>query len=179
MMNAHFFANPMPRRLTVLANHVYTRLLLAAGWTLLVTVMLVQSSSQPIVGAPAPPGKPDLWREIELTSGHVVVFALLVLLWWWALSAKLPPPRALFVAVGFALIFGTITELAQTALSDRQASFFDMAVNWTVTIMTATFLSERWRVRLSPLRPPLAGSESAQGQGQKRDSAAARRTPQR
>lgn len=126
---------------------------LALAWTILVTVMLVQSSGKPYVGPPAPPGEPDLWREIQLTSGHVVVFVVLVVLWWWALSSKLPQPRALFVAVGFALIFGCISEIAQTAVGDRQASFFDMAVNWSVTIMTATVISTRWRAQYQHTLP--------------------------
>lgn len=126
------------------------RVLLALAWTLLVTVMLVQSSGKPVIGPPAPPGAPDLRREIELTLGHVVVFFSLVVLWWWAVLALLPAPRALFVAVGFALIFGLITELAQTAVADRQASLFDIAVNWTVTIATAAWISARWR-KLHPL----------------------------
>lgn len=144
-MKKLLFSHPMLRRFIALLTGFPARLALAVGWTLLVTITLVQSSANPVVGPAAPPGHPDLWREIQLTSEHVVVFGALVWLWWWAFSARLAPPRALFVAVGFALIFGALTELAQTALSDRQASFFDMAVNWTTTIMTATFISARWR----------------------------------
>lgn len=120
--------------------HVFKRP--AARWTvalvytLFVTVLLVQSSSQPVVGPPAPPGAPDLRREIELIAGHVVVFAVLVVVWWWALSAILPVTRAMFVTLGFALIYGVITELAQVAVADREPSLFDVAVNWTVTVAT-------------------------------------------
>ena len=123
------------------------RWLLALAYTLFVTVMLVQSSSQPLVGPPAPPGAPDFWREIELTLGHVCAFAGLVVLLWWALLALLPTPRALFVTVAFAVIFGVMTELAQTLVADRQASLFDLAVNWTVTVFVASFILERWRAR--------------------------------
>lgn len=131
-------------RLGVL-KHPVTRYLLAGGWTLLVTVTLVQSSSQPVVGPPAPPGAPDLEREILLTLGHIVAFSVLTALWWWALIPRRPEPRALFVAVGFALILGFITEIAQTFVADRGASFYDVMVNWTVTIATATAISSRWR----------------------------------
>ncbi|MFO7320758.1 MAG: hypothetical protein DIU68_003435 [Chloroflexota bacterium] len=121
----------------------------ALAYTVFVTILLVQSSTQPLVGPPAPPGPPDLQRELLLTLGHVVTFSLLVIIWWWAGKALLPAPRALFVAVGFALVFGLITELAQTAMVDRQASLFDLAVNWTTTIATATLISERWRKRMA------------------------------
>jgi VanZ family protein len=145
----------MIRHMTFFTTHVYdnlawlknpfVRYALAFAWTLLVTVMLVQSSSQPVVGPPAPPGAPDLTREIELTIGHIITFFVLVVLWWWALEPRLKGPRALFVAVGFALIFGVITELAQSIVPDREASLFDLAVNWTVTIAAATLISARWR----------------------------------
>src|SRR5687767_13665029 len=84
---------------------------LAIVYTLLVTVLLVQSSSQPIVGPPAPPGMPDLKREIELTLAHIVVFSALVVVWWWALLTVLPTHRAIFVTLTFVLAFGVITEV--------------------------------------------------------------------
>lgn len=115
------------------------------GFTLLTTVLLVQSSSQPIVGPPAPPGAPDLKREIELTIGHIVVFTTLVGLWWWALLPDLPSERALFVAVGFALIYGVITELAQSVVPDREVSFYDVAVNWCSTALAAWLITYRQR----------------------------------
>lgn len=123
------------------------RWLLALAFTLLVTVLLVQSSSKPLLGSPAPPGAPDLKREIELTLGHVGAFFGLVVLWWWALQAVLPTPRALFVTVSFAIIFGLLTEMAQTLVADRQASLFDLAVNWTVSVFVTSFILERWRLR--------------------------------
>jgi hypothetical protein len=86
--------------------HSMVRRGLALCFTVLTTVLLVQSSSHPIVGPPAPPGAPDLKREIVLTIGHIVAFASLVVLWWSALLPDLPSRRALFVAVGFALIYG-------------------------------------------------------------------------
>lgn len=121
------------------------RLGLAAAWTLTLTIILVQSSAQPLVGPAAPPGQPDLLREVQLTGGHVIAFAGLVLWWWWALILKLPPQRALFVAVGFALIFGTLTEFAQWFVVDRGPSLFDLAVNWSATILMASLISTRWR----------------------------------
>ncbi len=121
------------------------RWLLASAFTLLATVMLVQSSSQPVIGPPSPPGAPSFGREIELMLGHIAVFAGLVVFWCWAMHTILPVPRALFVAVAFAVIYGFMTELAQTLVADRQASLFDIAVNWTVTVFTGAFILERWR----------------------------------
>jgi VanZ family protein len=146
-------------RLGILKSHP-VRWLLALAYTLLVTVMLVQSSGQPMIGPPAPPGPPSLLRELELTMGHIVAFSGLVVLWWWAMQAILSPPRALFVAVGFAVIFGFMSELAQTLVSDRQASLFDLAVNWTSTVFTAAFILEKWRDTRHPPRQRLSEPSS-------------------
>jgi VanZ family protein len=112
----------------------------AIAFTLLCTVMLVQSSSQPMVGPPAPPGEPDLMREILLTFGHIGAFSGVVSLWCWALLPALSLRRALFVAVGFALIYGGLTEFAQSFVPDREVSLFDLAVNWTTTAITAALI---------------------------------------
>lgn len=125
--------------------HPLFRRVLALSFTLLATVMLVQSSSKPIVGPPAPPGNSDLKREIVLTIGHIVTFTTLVGLWWWAFLPNLPSHRALFVAVGFALIYGVITELAQTAVPDREVSLYDVVVNWCSTAFAAAFIIHRQR----------------------------------
>lgn len=119
------------------------RVLLALAWTLFATVLLVQSSSSPVVGPPAPPGDPELVREVQLIFGHITVFSVLVCLWWWALTAYIPETRVLFVAVAFALIFGAITEWAQTFSANRSASIFDLAVNWAVTLITAILILTR------------------------------------
>ena len=86
-------------------------------------------------------GRGLLW----FCTKFLVIVGVLVMLWWWALSTSLAEPRALFVAVGFALIFGVMTEVAQSAVPDREVSLFDLAVNWSVTIIAAVLISSRWR----------------------------------
>jgi len=119
------------------------RALLALGWTLLLTVLLVQPSSNPVIGPPAPPGQPSPTREVFLTAGHVVTFTVLVLVWRWALVSRLPPRNAMFVAVGFALSFGLITEIAQTFSANRSPSLFDVAANWLTTGAVAAVIRMR------------------------------------
>jgi VanZ family protein len=121
-------------------NNPILRHVLALAWTLLATVLLVQSSSQPVVGPAAPVGAPDLIREIQLTIGHIVVFSILVFLWWWAARVYLPSKRALFAAVVFAAMFGLITEAAQTFSANRSPSLYDLVVNWLVITLTAIWL---------------------------------------
>jgi VanZ family protein len=116
-------------------QHTALRLFYAFIWTALVTLVLVQSSSQPVVGPPAPPGPPALEREIFLTSAHVVAFSILTFLWWWGL---LPiSPRALTHAVIIGLVLGIVTEGAQTFVPDRSASLFDIATNTLTIVLTA------------------------------------------
>lgn len=127
-------------RLSII-QHPLIRHVIALGWTLFSTVLLVQSSSRPVVGPPAPPGAPDLWREVQLTTGHIVVFSLLVCLWWWAAQSYLPSHRALFVAVVFAAIYGFLTEAAQVFTTTRNPSLYDVVVNWIVIAITAVWLA--------------------------------------
>lgn len=119
----------------------HVRQAIALAWLLLLTVLLVQPSSQPVIGPPAPPGQPSLAREVMLAAGHVGGFALLALLGWWALSASLPARRALFVVVSFALIYGAITEAAQVFSIHRSPSLFDLAINWAVTLGIAAWIA--------------------------------------
>lgn len=117
-------------------QHPALRLLYALAWTALVTLVLVQSSSQPVVGPAAPPGPPTLEREILLTSGHAVAFSILTFLWWWALYALTP-------AVLISLTVGIATEWAQTLVPDRSASLFDIATNTLVIGLTAWLIRSR------------------------------------
>lgn len=142
------------------AQHAYIRLgwlksapvrwALALAYTLFLTLLLIQSSGHPYVGQPAPPGPPDFRREVFLTTGHIIGFSVLTWLWWWTLLPKLPSHRALFASVGFALIFGAMTEFAQIAVPDRSASWFDLLTNWVVTFAAAQVIQRvvvPWQIR--------------------------------
>jgi VanZ family protein len=127
MLKTHFYTqNPLVRQFVALA------------YTALLTLVLLQSSSQPYIGPAAPPGPPDPARELLLTSGHIIGFALLVMLWWQAFD---PSPRALLMAVLIALALGLVTELLQNFVPDRSASVFDLATNIVVTLATALLIS--------------------------------------
>ena len=77
--------------------------MIALAYTALLTLMLLQSSSNPYIGPAAPPGPPDPVRELLLTIAHIIGFALLVTLWWKAFA---PSSRPLFMAVLIALTLG-------------------------------------------------------------------------
>ncbi len=115
----------------------YWRYLPALVYTAFITVLLLQPSGQPLIGQPAPPGPPSLRREILLTMGHLGVFAGLATVWWWALLPSKPFERALRSAVTFSLVFGIVSELAQTFSINRSVSVIDAAANITAVLLVA------------------------------------------
>jgi VanZ family protein len=117
------------------------RRLYAVVWVTLVTVTLLQSSSAPLVGPPAPPGPPDFERELFLTTGHIVAFSVMLVLLWWALQ---PAPLALPVALATCLVFGILTEFLQALVPDRSVSLGDLVVNCLVSLAAALLIY--WKV---------------------------------
>src|SRR3954452_6117003 len=106
------------------------RRIYALAWVTLVTVTLLHSGAKPVVGPPAPPGPPSDSRELFLTSGHIVAFAVMMLLLWWALR---PAKHALIVTLATCMTLGAVTELAQRLVPDRSSSIGDLLVNWIVS----------------------------------------------
>ena len=108
------------------------RIALAIGYTALLTLLLVQSSANPLLG-PAAPRDFNLAWEILLTLAHLVGFGVLVLVNWSALATLTTSRRAVVMAVVFACLLGLVSELLQTLVSDRSASLFDLACNWGIS----------------------------------------------
>jgi VanZ family protein len=126
------------------------RVVIALAYTALLTLVLVQSSMNPVVGPVAPRDHNLAW-EVFLTSGHLVGFALLVFLIWSALATVAPPLRSLIVAVIFACLLGLITEFLQSFVPDRSASLFDLACDWGVAFSIAYLI---YRQLKSPAQFP-------------------------
>lgn len=119
------------------------RWLFALIWVGVVTLTLLQSSEHPLVGPPQPPGPVSLEREIFLTSAHIVAFAGMMFLIWWGLQ---PARRALLVALIFCMSYGVATELLQTLVIDRGASFSDLFFDFAASGMMA-YLIHRYQQR--------------------------------
>lgn len=126
----------MARMVDTLRSPLF-RQLYAVVWVSLITVTLLQSSSSPVVGPPAPPGPPDYQRELFLTSGHIVAFSVMLVLLWWALR---PAPHALPVALVSCFTLGILTEFLQALVPDRSVSFGDLAVNCLVSAAAALLI---------------------------------------
>lgn len=130
--------------LTTHLHHVIESRLIRYGaailWATLATIALLQSSTQPVLGPPAPAEPPDLFREIVLTSLHVLTFMIFSALWWWAFVATLPSRRAVILTAIIAISLGTITEYAQIYVPDRSATLTDLAANYIAVLMTLWWL---------------------------------------
>jgi VanZ family protein len=120
------------------------RWLIAIAYTILLTITLIQPSRTPLIGPAAPLGPPDAAREVFLTAMHVLGFTLLVVIVWWAFESVTPARRALWVALGFALVFSPLTEFLQMLVPGRGASLWDWGVN---TLATLTAAMVWWRVK--------------------------------
>lgn len=119
------------------------RWLCAVVWLGVVTLTLLQSSEHPLLGPAQPPGQVSLEREIFLTSAHITAFAGMMFLIWWGLQ---PARRALLVALIFCLCYGVATELLQTLVIDRGASFSDLFFDFAASGMMA-YLIHRYQQR--------------------------------
>jgi VanZ family protein len=119
------------------------RWLIAISYVVVLTITLVQPSRTPLIGPAAPPGPPDAAREAFLTAMHILGFSLLVVILWWAFRAVTTPRRALWIALAFVLVFSPVTELVQTVVPGRSASWWDWCTN-TVCTMIAAWMIGRY-----------------------------------
>jgi VanZ family protein len=117
----------------------WLRAIFAVIYVTALTLLLAQSSQNPVIG-PAAPEEFNLAWEILLVCGHVAGFAGLVTTCWWALLPLSTAPRAVVAALLFALALGFVTETLQSLVPDRSASLFDLIVNWGVSAATAYYL---------------------------------------
>lgn len=123
----------------------------AVAYTALMSILLLQSSANPVVG-PVAPREFNLVWEILLTLGHLIGFGILTSLCAWAFTALTPYRRGIGIALVFACAFGLVTEALQSLVPDRSVSWFDLVCNWGVSVGVAVWL---WRRRFSS-RPTAA-----------------------
>lgn len=121
-----------------IAQHPTLRRLYAILWVAVVSVALLQSSMHPVIGPAQPPGPVSPERELFLTTAHLVAFSGMLVLIWWALH---PAKHALLVALLFCWGYAIATELLQTLVPDRGASFYDLWMDFAAASIAALFIS--------------------------------------
>lgn len=109
---------------------------LAIGWTLLLTLLLLQPEADPIIDLGLPGGR-SLLREIFFSALHLLAFALTFTLWFWTLRSALPARASWLAAVLIALALGVATEALQSLTLDRHASVIDLIANFCGVLITA------------------------------------------
>ena len=137
---------PLPTRLlrAIPTTPRLLRCLIAISYTLILTITLIQPSRTPLIGPAAPPGPPDATREAFLTFMHLIGFALLVSSLWWAFESLTTPQRALWIALAFALILSPLTELLQTLVPGRGASWGDWVTNTMSTLLSGLLIWQQY-----------------------------------
>ncbi len=120
------------------------RLLYAVVWTVFITVILTQSSSEPIIGPARPSGPRTVEGELLLTVGHLIAFGSLTLMWYWALEEQAIQRTAIILLITLPLGIGT--ELYQMNIPDREPSLYDVSMNNLAVFATLLAVS-RFRQR--------------------------------
>ncbi len=120
------------------------RIAVAIVYLAVLTLILLQSSARPVLGPSAPP-EFNLGWEILMTLSHLTCFGLLVVIIWSAMTTVTSSNRALVVAVLFACTLGLVTEILQTLVPDRGASFFDLACDCGVAFIVAYLIRRQMR----------------------------------
>ncbi len=118
---------------------------LAIGWTLLLTLFLLQPEAAPLIDLGLPRGDSTLLREFFFSSLHLLAFAWTCCLWFWTLSGKADPRHSLFAAVLIAIALGIVTEALQSLTLDRHASLIDLIANISGVLIAARLI---WRLLL-------------------------------
>lgn len=117
---------------------------LAIGWTLLLTVLLLQPEADPLIDLGLPGGQ-SLWREILFSALHLLAFALTCVLWFWTLRSALPTRTSLFAAATIAVALGISTEALQSLTLDRHSSAIDFLANIGGVAIAGRLLKQRYR----------------------------------
>ena len=118
---------------------------LALGWSLLLTLFLLQPEADPVIDLGLPRGDSSLEREILFSALHLLAFAVTCNLWYWALARFFSLRASLYAAVAIAIALGIATEALQTFTLDRHASWLDLAANSAGALIAARIIWRRWQ----------------------------------
>ena len=122
------------------------RIVVLAIWVFFALVLTTQTDHVPVVHLMASTiGSTDLGDAL----GHAGLFGMLAGVGYVTLATRLTPPRALLLAMIFALVVGTSTELFQIMVAGRSSSLSDMLANW-LGVFVVGFVACYRQVVMSP-----------------------------
>ena len=117
-----------------------TRWLAALAWSILLSVLLLQPESDPLINLGLPSGPQTLAREAFFTTVHVIAFALTCALWFWAWHGHSGFRGSLALGCAIAIVLGAATEFLQSFAPDRYPSSIDLIANIFGTILAARLI---------------------------------------
>ncbi len=129
-------------------NLAPTRWTMAIGWSLLLTLFLLQPEADPIIDLGLPRGDSTLAREAFFSGLHLLAFAVTCALWFYALRGGSDRLKPLLAALGIAIVLGVITEALQSLTLDRYPSFIDLLANIAGALFAARLIWSRGLPRL-------------------------------
>jgi len=118
------------------------RWIIVIGWTILISILLVQPEQNPVINTGVQPGPMSLERELIFTTAHLIGFGITCALWFWAWFGHVSLSRSLFLGIGFAMVIGMVTEYLQGYAPDRNPSLIDFFANCTGALLMAYVI---WR----------------------------------
>ena len=124
-------------RLNALPVATPLRILIALGWSALLTLLLLQGEADPVIDLGLPRGDNTLARELIFSALHLLAFGVTSACWHWALRQAAQARRALLAACLIAIALGVATEILQTYTLDRHASWLDLAANTGGALLAA------------------------------------------
>ena len=131
------------RRVDAAFSATPLRILIALGWSVLLTLLLLQGEADPVIDLGIPRGDNTVARELAFGALHLLAFGLTCACWHWALCRAAQVRRALLAACLIAIALGVTTELLQTYTLDRHASWLDLAANIGGALLAARVIHAR------------------------------------
>ena len=104
---------------------------LTVSWMVFLTIVLLQSQTQPIINTGIPAAPPSFKRELFFSSMHLIFFGFTACLWVMALSQHLPLRDALIATFVLLVAYGVLTEILQGRSPGRSPQVTDLIANTT------------------------------------------------
>ncbi|MEL6405047.1 MAG: VanZ family protein [Chloroflexota bacterium] len=118
-----------------MTHRLYTlfKLSVAIGWTIFLSILLLQPSAQPVINTGVQGAPPSFERELLFSTGHVLTFGFTFLLWCWALALRIQWQLVALCAV--LMLYGVLAEQVQSTVPGRSAQWWDMLANGLGVLM--------------------------------------------
>lgn len=102
---------------------------IALTWTMLLTILLLQSLQNPIIPTGIQPAPPSMVREVVFSTAHGFFFAVTSMVWCWTLHNHMSLSLAMKLSVVGVFFYGVGTEFGQSYTPERSPQVIDLLAN--------------------------------------------------